>query len=360
MTAPYRGVYFLGSFDLPPNLSGLLLPWYKQNARILPWREDPSPYRVWVSEIMLQQTRVNAVIPYFNRFMNVFPDNKALAEADEAKLLKLWEGLGYYSRARNLQKAAREVLARFNGVLPCRYEDLLSLPGVGEYTAGAISSIACGQGVPAVDGNVLRVCTRLTGCADDIALPQTKRRVRAALIETIPAECPGDFNQALMELGATVCLPNSTPLCGQCPLNKICAAHRLGLTERFPVKQPKKARRVEIRTVLVITAGDKVLLKKRADQGLLAGLYEFINLEGALPEEDLPQALADFGLTMDRLHKGRKAKHIFTHIEWHMQGFLIEVKEPAPVMGGVWADFAQLREHYAVPNAFGAFKEWVE
>ena len=252
-----------------------LLTWYLKNARSLPWREEPTPYRVWVSEIMLQQTRVEAVKPYFQRFITKLPDVAALADCPEDTLLKLWEGLGYYNRVRNMQKAARTVVEEYGGILPADYRALLSLTGIGSYTAGAIASIAYGIPVPAVDGNVLRVLTRLSGDASDIMKQTVKTALEEELLDFMPKDRAGAFNQALMELGATVCVPNGAPLCGECPWGGVCKACADGSWAYLPVKTRARERRIEERTVFVIRTGDRVVLNRRPKKGLLAGLYEF-------------------------------------------------------------------------------------
>ena len=231
-----------------------LLLWYRENARVLPWRSDPTPYRVWISEIMLQQTRVAAVLDFYRRFLEAVPTVADLAALPEDALMKLWQGLGYYSRARNLQKAARQIMENFGGVFPNTYDGIRSLAGVGDYTAGAVASIAFGLPVPAVDGNVLRVVTRVTGDAGDITAPAVKRRITEALRQIIPTEAPGQFNQAMMELGATVCLPNGAPLCGRCPAAEFCRARLEDRIGQLPVKAPKKARRIERRSVYLIVS----------------------------------------------------------------------------------------------------------
>ena len=329
-----------------------LLSWYRENRRVLPWREDPQPYRVWVSEIMLQQTRVAAVLDYFARFMDALPTVEALAQAQEGQLLKLWQGLGYYNRARNLQKAARQIMEQWNGEFPSRYEDLLTLAGVGEYTAGAIASIAFGEAVPAVDGNVLRVITRLTGDESDISRPETKAAVANALREVIPLDFPGQFNQALMELGALVCLPNGVPQCEKCPLAQQCEACRQGSTDRIPVKAAKKARRVERRVVCLIFHGNKVALRQRPAKGLLASLWEYPNYR---KEEGLP-----WTLQVGEMCPAGTGKHIFTHMEWHMEGIRLELTAEDLPKGWVWADAEELRGRYALPNAFAPFRAQVE
>ncbi len=259
-----------------------LLAWYEAHARVLPWREDPEPYRVWISEIMLQQTRVEAVKPYFERFMEALPDAAALASVEDDRLMKLWEGLGYYNRARNLKKAAIEIQERFGGRMPSEYEDLLSLPGIGSYTAGAIASIAFGRPVPAVDGNVLRVISRVTASREDILKASTKRWMEEELRRTMPQDAASAFNQGLIEIGAIVCVPNGPPKCGACPLASICLARKQDLIGEIPVKTPPKKRRLEERTVLILEHAGQVGLRKREDTGLLASLYELPNVEGII------------------------------------------------------------------------------
>ena len=327
-----------------------LIQWYRENARILPWRSDPTPYHVWVSEIMLQQTRVAAVLDYYRRFLEELPDVAALAAAEEDRLMKLWQGLGYYSRARNLQRAARQIMEEHGGRFPDTYEGIRALAGVGDYTAGAIASIAFGLPVPAVDGNVLRVVSRITGDGSDVTRPETKRRMGQALRQVMPLEAPGEFNQALMELGATVCLPNGAPLCGECPAKELCAARREERTDQLPVKPPKKARRVEERTVFLIFHGDRVALRRRPERGLLAGLWEYPNEPAPAPCPVEAAALAD----------GPAGKHIFTHVEWRMTSRLVEAASAALPEGWIWADRTALEREYAVPNAFSAFREVVE
>ena len=327
-----------------------LLIWYRENARTLPWRSDPTPYHVWVSEVMLQQTRVAAVLDYYRRFLEAAPSVASLASLPQDQLMKLWQGLGYYSRARNLQKAAEQIMTCHGGVFPNTYEDIRALAGVGDYTAGAIASIAFGLSVPAVDGNVLRVAARITGDEGDISTPAMKKRVTAALTEAIPLDAPGDFNQALMELGATVCLPNGAPLCEKCPAAHLCRAFQDGRTGELPVKGIKKARRVEKRTVYLLFCGDSVALRRRPGRGLLAGLWEYPNeLEG---DVDWP---ARWGLAVPKLEKAGRGKHIFTHIEWHMTALAGELDSPNLPEGWVWAGRRALRDVYAVPNAFQSF-----
>lgn len=331
--------------QIPP----LLLRWYDTSARVLPWRQQPTPYRVWVSEIMLQQTRVNAVMPYYERFLEALPTVSALAEADEGLLLKLWEGLGYYNRVRNMQKAAQVVAGEYGGELPADYEKLLKLPGIGEYTAGAVASIAYGIRVPAVDGNVLRILSRWLLSRADVTQPAVKREFQRLVQGMLPQERVGDFNQALMELGATICLPNAEPLCASCPVAEICTARREGCATQLPVKTPKKPRREEKRTILLVVNQGKVLLVQRPGQGLLAGLWEYLNLEGHLSAGEAAQAC---GADVSQVRRLGGAKHIFSHIEWKMRGYLVEAPACEPEQPHVWADREAFEGEYSVPSAF--------
>ncbi len=332
-----------------------LLKWYRANARDLPWRKTRDPYCVWVSEIMLQQTRVAAVLGYYERFLSAFPSVEALADAPEERLMKLWEGLGYYSRARNLQSAARTVAKVFGGEFPDTYGGLLALPGVGDYTASAIASAAFGLREPAVDGNVLRVFTRLTDCHDDITDLRTKKSVRERIGAVMPTE-PEDirvFNQAFMELGAVVCAPGGPPKCGACPLAESCLGRGRGTAESLPVKSPKKARRVEEKTVFLFSKNGKIALRKRPRNGLLAGLWEFPNADGALDEAAAGAQAALWGLTPRVWNQRLTAKHIFTHVEWRMTGYVLEVSGGGPE-DFFWADGPELGKR-AVPSAFARF-----
>jgi A/G-specific adenine glycosylase len=324
-----------------------LLLWYRENARTLPWRSQPTPYRVWVSEIMLQQTRVAAVLDYYRRFLEAAPTVADLAALPEDQLMKLWQGLGYYSRARNLQKAAKQIMERHGGKFPNNYEDIRALAGVGDYTAGAIASIAFGLPVPAVDGNVLRVTARVSGDEGDITAPATKKRVTKTLADLMPVDAPGEFNQALMELGALVCLPNGAPLCEKCPAAAFCRANLEGRTGELPVKAAKKPRRVEERQVFLLFFEDKVALRRRPEKGLLAGLWEYPN---EISGEKKP--LECWGLGPAALEKAGTGKHIFTHIEWRMTAFAAQLTDSQLPDGWVWADRRALRDTYAVPNAF--------
>ena len=336
----------------------LLVQWYQTAARDLPWRKSRDPYHIWVSEIMLQQTRVEAVIPYYHRFLDALPDIPSLAAAPEEQLHKLWEGLGYYSRVRNLQKAAKQVVELYGGSLPADYDRLLKLCGIGEYTAGAITSIAFGQAVPAVDGNVLRVMSRILAAEGDILSPAVKKAYRTLLAEQMLPDHPGEFNQAIMDLGAGVCLPNGEPHCESCPVRTVCLAFERGQQRTFPVKAPKRKRRVEKRTVLLlINSNDEVLLRKRPDDGLLAGLWEFPHKEGLLSRDEIISLLKERGISFQKLQTLKPAKHIFTHIEWQMTGYLIRCDVLPAAENEVLAGTTARAETYTIPNAFAAFKK---
>jgi len=335
-----------------PQIVQPLLDWYAINARDLPWRRQRTPYRVWVSEIMLQQTRVEAVKGYFERFLSAAPDISTLAALPEERLLKLWEGLGYYSRAKNLQKAARLCVERYGGQLPDDYDALLSLPGVGPYTAGAVASIAFGLPVPAVDGNVLRVWSRLCADGADIADPVVKKRVEAAFAEIMPEGESGQFNQSLMELGATVCVPNAVPKCEICPVRTFCDAHIAGKETNYPRKRPKPPRRVEERTLLLLERGGHIAVRQRVGKGLLASLWELPGFDGALGKDEAVAAVRSLGLEPLRLTPLFPYKHIFTHIEWHITGWRVKLGPDGEGIGLTWTTAAELSGERPLPSAF--------
>ncbi len=335
-------------------LPDLLLPWYAQNKRDLPWRGQRDPYPVWISEIMLQQTRVEAVKGYYARFLAVLPDIAALAACEDDVLHKLWEGLGYYSRVRNLKKAAQVVMERYGGTFPREHAQVLALPGIGDYTAGAICSICFDQPTPAVDGNVLRLLSRLLDDPSPIGLPQTKKEAARHLGEIYPREA-GAFTQALMELGATLCGPNKAPQCGVCPCREICLGYAHGTAPALPVKAPKKGKRQEDRTVFILSCGGRYALEKRPTKGLLAGLWQFPNTDGQL---SLPESLAvleGLGITPRDISREITRKHIFTHIQWNMKGLYLEVSEE----GGPfqWFTEEEINASAALPTAFRQFWE---
>ncbi len=341
---------------IPKEFPALVIAWFRKEGRILPWREGRDPYRIWISEIMLQQTRIEAVIPYYHRFLETLPDISALAACPEDKLLKLWEGLGYYSRARNLKKAAEKVVADFDGALPSEVKSLKSLSGIGDYTAGAIASIAFGKPAPAVDGNVLRVLTRVLADKSDIALEETKKKLSLALSEIYPSgKEAGDLTEGIMEIGERICIPNGVPLCSVCPLKNICQAKKESLTDSIPVKSPKKERKILPMTVLVLKCKDKFAIRKRPSTGLLAGMWEFYHCDSALSEKEILPYLANHGIKGITLSPLGKAKHIFTHLEWHMTGYLVTCAEEDPLFH--WVTKEQMEEDFALPTAFSKFKE---
>ena len=332
-----------------------LLAWYDAGRRILPWREDPTPYHVWLSEIMLQQTRVEAVKPYYDRFLREIPDIASLAAVEEERLLKLWEGLGYYNRARNLKKSAMQIMSEYDGVMPSDYDKLVRLSGIGSYTAGAIASIAFGQAVPAVDGNVLRILSRLRADDRDILEAKVRKSIEEELTGVMPKDRPGDFNQALMELGATVCVPNGAPKCGECPWEELCLARIEDRISEYPKKSPRKPRTVEKKTVLIIQYGQRIALQKRPSQGLLAGMYEFPILEGLKTGEQVLAYLKESGVEPLRIRKLEDSKHLFTHKEWHMTGYLIRVDDLSGMGDYVFVDPDKMKNDYPVPSAYAAY-----
>ena len=357
------------------------LSFYRENARVLPWRESRDPYRIWVSEIMLQQTRVSAVMPYYERFLRELPDIPSLAAADEDHLMKLWEGLGYYSRARNLKKAAGILCSTCDGNMPADYEQILALPGIGPYTAGAIASIAFGLPKAAVDGNVLRILTRVS-CDDSNILSESVKKRTARLIESAMTACdadlpgcdcpldggslPGSLNQALMEIGAVICVPNGEPHCGQCPWNSRCGAKAAGEIDRYPYRAPAKSRRREKKTVLLIEDGEKIVITRRPPEGLLAGLYEFVTADGTLQRSDVIEKVRSMDLDPLYVKELPQAKHIFSHVQWDMSGYFVRVADKslsaAPGDGESAyriADVGQVQREYPIPSAFRFYAKYV-
>lgn len=335
-------------------IPGPLVDWYRASARQLPWRENNDPYRVWISEVMLQQTRVSAVIPYYLRFLEELPTPADLAACPQDRLMKLWEGLGYYSRVRNLQKAAQLLVAEHGGRLPGSFAQLRALPGIGDYTAGAVASIAFGLPHPAVDGNVLRVVARLGASDADIAAPQVKKAVTAAITAIMPRDCPGDFNQALMELGACICLPAGEPLCGQCPLAQLCRARELEIQHLLPVKAPRKAQRIQEHTILVVEREGLLPLMKRQSKGLLQGLWQPPMAPGHLDRAGAQAFLEALGFQVEELQPLPAARHAFTHVRWEMVGWQAKVSGWGPEELQ-WFTPQDLAREVAVPTAFSAY-----
>ena len=343
-------------------LSNALLDWYDKNGRILPWRTDPTPYHVWLSEIMLQQTRVEAVRDYYARFLEALPSIEALAKADEDLCTKLWQGLGYYSRVRNLHRAAQQIMTEYDGVMPRTSRALQKLAGIGPYTAAAIASICFDERIPAIDGNLLRVFSRMTGYDQDIKSGAAKSAAREFYDAIFPQERCGDFNQALMDLGATVCLPNGTPLCDECPWAENCRAKADGTCQQLPVIVPKAPRTIEHKTVFLIYYQGGLVLRRRPDEGLLAGLYEYPNTDGHLTEAELSAYLRTLGFSAVQVRPLPAAKHIFTHKEWHMTGWEILADEWEDFTSGkpkgheLFLAFASdLRDLYSIPSAFAKY-----
>ena len=335
-------------------LPQVLLPWYAKNRRELPWRQDKMPYHIWISEIMLQQTRVEAVKGYYARFLRTLPTVESLANADDELLHKLWEGLGYYSRVRNLKKAAQEIMEHHAGVFPKTHAEVSKLPGIGPYTSGANCSIAYDLPTPAVDGNVLRVVSRLTDDATPIDDPKFRRQITEELAQVYPAQA-GDFTQALMELGATVCGPNRKPDCGNCPCEAFCTGCQRGTAEKLPVKKTKAVRRIEDRTVFILSCDDMFALCKRPNQGLLAGLWEFPNVPGILDVDSVIAEMEKNGIKPKEIFRQVEKKHVFTHIEWHMSGMYMEVKTRTESL--CWMTAEQINAEAALPTAFRQFWE---
>ena len=335
-----------------------LLAWYDKNKREMVWRDRGNAYYTWISEIMLQQTRIEAAKDYFVRFTEELPDIQSLANVPQERLLKLWEGLGYYNRAKNLQKTAKILVEEYGAELPSDYEKLLALPGIGPYTAGAIASIAYDIKVPAVDGNVLRVTMRYLNCDEDIMKMSVRTKMEKQLRAIMPKDCPGEFNQALMELGEVICIPNGKPLCEKCPLSHLCLAHKEGREMELPKKAEKKKRRIEKKTVLVFRQGDRIGIVRRPNQGLLAGMWEFPSKEGHLTMQQVKEYLSETvscEVTVKRLKSG---KHIFSHVEWHMCGYEIILPEGKPqdvVHGLLLCDLSEVQEKYPIPVAFHIF-----
>lgn len=338
-----------------------LVDWYRQNKRELPWRDIKDPYRIWISEIMLQQTRVEAVKPFYSRFLDALPTVSDLANAEEDKLLKLWEGLGYYNRVRNMQKAARQIVDIYGGEFPSDFEAIRSLTGIGNYTAGAIASFAFGIPKPAVDGNVLRVISRATGSYDDIMKASTKTKVEEQLEAVIPKDAACDFNQGLIELGAIVCVPNGAPKCDICPLAHMCEAHQKGIELELPVKKKAKERRIEKKTVFIFKDGENVAIRKREAKGLLAGLYELPNVEGHLTQKAALEYSRQIGLAPLRIKALGEAKHIFSHVEWHMKGYSIRVDEleNSCTEDMIFIHPEEVEKEYPIPAAFEAYTKYV-
>lgn len=333
-----------------------LLNWYQKTRRVLPWRLNKNPYHIWISEVMLQQTRIEAVIPYYERFMSELPTISALARVEDDKLMKLWEGLGYYNRARNLKKAAIEIEEKFNGRFPDKFEDIISLPGIGEYTASAIASICFSLKEVTIDGNVLRVYSRLKNSKENIDEVKVRKSVRESLMKIVPKES-GMFNEALMELGEVICIPNGIPKCNLCPLKDFCKAKEKHTFMNIPVRKEKREKKNQKYVVLLLLCGNKVALHKRKDSGLLKNLWEFPNLLGTYTKEEVKQYLLDCSMTVTSIKLSGSYTHIFTHLKWQMESFIIKVEEESKDY--LWLDLDTIIKKYALPSAFQPFLEIV-
>lgn len=333
-----------------------LVMWYRIHQKQYPWRNTNDPYDVWISEIMLQQTRIEAVIPKFLEFKKAFPNVQALASAQLDEVYRVWQGLGYYSRALNLHRAAKVIVEQYHGQLPTHHQQLLVLPGIGPYTAGAIGSIAFDLPTPAVDGNVLRVICRIYGIYDDVRLPSTRHVVEERLKPwyQMDSQENGDITQGLMEVGQSLCLPKGKPHCQQCPFQEHCVTAKHDLYQEIPYRSKNAQRKVEQRTILLLQYHDEVVLQKRPQRGLLAGLYEFINLNQAysIKQIEMMYPLANV-LSLPF------AKHIFTHKEWHMTMYRVQLQQRIPLLDTqIWVKVNEL-EQYAIPSAFDGMKQCI-
>lgn len=327
-----------------------LLAWYDAHARALPWRGIHDPYCTWVSETMLQQTRVETVLSYYRRFLDRFPTVETLAAAPEADVLKMWEGLGYYRRARNLQKGAQQVMAEFGGVIPSEPDQLKKISGIGDYTAGAIASIAYDVAVPAVDGNVIRVVSRVRGIRENVGIPSVKRRIAAEAAALVPADRPGDFNQAMMDLGATVCVPG-TPSCEKCPVCSMCDAWHEGDAEDLPDLPRKNPPRPVHYDLCLVFSGNRVLMRQRTET-MLQGLWIYPLLEEGYPPEKLPAAVeSKLGLHTGRATFAGEARHIFTHQVWYMKIYVLEAAPGTAAPAGWQFVSADEMTRLALPTA---------
>ena len=329
----------------------VILNWYLNNKRELPWRRDIDPYHIWISEIMLQQTRIEAVIKYYNRFMERIPDIKSLSIINDDELLKLWEGLGYYSRARNLKKAAIKIMTEYDGKFPDQYEDILSLPGIGEYTAAAISSICYHLPYASIDGNVMRVYCRVCNLDLDVSDLKVKKEIKKEIEAILPSDS-GSFNQGIMELGEVICIPNGIPKCDSCPLKFHCLAHLNGRESLIPRKVSKNKKIEEEYTLFLIKCREKYALHKR-EEGLLKNMWEFPNQEGFLTFDEVRKKIP--GIL--KIEMGITNTHLFTHKKWFMNSYYIEVDEELDTYQ--WFSLDEIEKYYALPTAFRPFYDYL-
>ncbi len=330
-----------------------LTEWYRKEKRELPWRKDKNPYHIWISEIMLQQTRVEAVKDYYIRFIEELPTIQSLADAEEQTLLKLWQGLGYYNRVRNMQKAAKNIQEELNGIFPENYGEIQKLSGIGDYTAGAIASICFDQRVPAVDGNVLRVMTRVLENGGDIKSAKVKRQIGEILQSIYPMENCGDFTQGLIELGALICIPKGEPKCDICPIKEYCGACANGTVALYPFKSEKKERKKVRKTVFILKAGNKLAVRRRGENVLLAGLYEFPTVDQELSIEEAAAKLKEYHLNVIHVERVSEYRHIFSHVEWEMRGIYFTVEDENKEFQ--WVDEEEMEKEIPLPSAFQYF-----
>ena len=337
------------------NFTNTILGWYDQGHRDLPWRRTQDPYRIWISEIMLQQTRAETVVSYYERFLARYPTVQDLASAPEEELLKAWEGLGYYSRARSLQKAAKAIVSQYDGQLPADLNKLRALPGVGDYTAGAIASIAFGIPAAAVDGNVERVLCRWDAITDEVGTPAVRRQIAARAQALVPRDRPGAFANAMMEMGATMCTPKN-PRCLLCPVREGCLGFAQGIAQELPRKAKKKAQRVENRAVLLVFCDNRVLIVKRQEK-LLGGLFVFPDVLEESDPARLCRALEALGIRAAYDEKLGHARHVFTHLIWEMDVHAVVADEMTQVPGGQWVTRQELAA-LPLPTAVKAARQW--
>lgn len=332
-----------------------LLQWYEENKRSLPWREDSTPYHVYLSEIMLQQTQVNTVLPYYQRFITAYPTLQDLASAKEEEVLKLWEGLGYYSRGQNLLKASQIIVSDYQGKIPETKRELRALPGIGFYTANAILAIVYDQKEIAIDGNLLRIYSRLA--EDEAILSSTKLNNKAIEYyqEKLNETSPSSFNQALMDLGELVCLPNGLPRCKECPLNKDCLAFKNNTMLSYPRKKDKKARNVEDKTVFLLCYQDKVAIRKRESQGLLGSLYEFLTFPASYTKGEAQRLLYKRGYKVNSIEPFGDATFAFSHLVWNMTGYLVMLDRPTNEEGLLFVTREELQKGYPFPSAYKSY-----
>ncbi|HSR03749.1 MAG TPA: A/G-specific adenine glycosylase [Proteiniclasticum sp.] len=341
--------------DHKMDFAGKILSWYHKNRRTMPWREDPVPYHIWLSEIMLQQTRVDTAMPYFHRFIEKYPDIQALAQSDEEELLKYWEGLGYYNRVRNLRITAISLVENHEGKLPKTYQELLKLKGIGEYTAGAIASEAFGEKVSAVDGNVFRVMARLLGVREDIKEKVVMDLLKDTVKNVLPEEETGNFNQGLIEVGALICIPNGSPKCGLCPVKDYCMAYEKELQDEIPRKKKPKEKKVEERTVLLLEYNGRYAIRRRPEGKLLGGLYEFPHEEGFYEKNEVEALLKEMNLQPVSIGSLKDKKFLFTHIEWRLKAYHIKVEKPNEEL--LFETRESIKEKYTLATAFRDYLE---